>query len=201
MTTKQIISIMNLLDSINMKPGYDIQKVVTGTEDNQVLTLVVLRDSVVVGTTNSSAIGFNEQLTSIILTVAAGHLPEPAPEETTYDSLLCAAREELKDAIRELHVTDEDDDDIRDRLTEIVDSNVPFINHKLFEVFANGGISYEMDDEGLIDGVSDVIKIMQTRIYEELSNDLYGELEGLIQEYNDELEDEAGTCGYGDDDE
>ncbi|UGO47533.1 hypothetical protein LILPAPAWES_2 [Morganella phage vB_MmoP_Lilpapawes] len=117
---------------------------------------------------------------------------------TTYNELLETARNELKDAIRELHVTD---DDIRDRLAEIVDSNVPFINHEIFEVFANGGISHEMDDSGLIEGVTDVIQILQARIYEELSNDLYGELEDLIQEYNDELEDEAETCGYGYDDE
>lgn len=115
---------------------------------------------------------------------------------TTYNELLDTARDELKDAIRELHVTDEYDDDIRDRLVEIVDSNVPFINHEIFEVFANGGISHQMDDDGLIDGCSDVVKILQMRIYEELSNDLYGELEDLIQEYNDELEDEAETVGF-----
>lgn len=120
---------------------------------------------------------------------------------TTYNELLDTARDELKDAIRELHVTDEQDNDIRDRIYEIVDSNVPFINHEIFEVFANGGISHEMDDEGLIEGVTDVIQILQMRIYEELSNDLYGELEDLIQEYNDELEDEAETCGYGEEEE
>lgn len=120
---------------------------------------------------------------------------------TTYNELLDTARDELKDAIRELHVTDEHDDDIRDRIYEIIEGAMPYANHEIFEVFANGGVSHEMDDSGLIDGVTDVIKILQMRIYEELSNDLYGELEDLIQEYNDELEDEADTCGYGDEED
>ncbi|ANM46362.1 ocr-like anti-restriction [Morganella phage vB_MmoP_MP2] len=120
---------------------------------------------------------------------------------TTYNELLDTARDELKDAIRELHVTDERDDDIRDRIYEIIEGAMPYANHEIFEVFAGNGISYQMDDNGLIEGCTDVIEILKMRIYEELSNDLYGELSDLIQEYNDELEDEAETCGYGDDDE
>lgn len=108
---------------------------------------------------------------------------------TTYNELLETAREELKAVIREMDIRDSDNDDINDRIHEITDDAVPFINHDIFEVFANGGISHEMDDSGLIDGCNNVIKILQARIYEELSNDLYGELEGLISEYVDEMED------------
>lgn len=115
---------------------------------------------------------------------------------TTYNELLDTARDELKDAIRELHVTDERDDDIRDRIYEIIEGAMPYANHKIFEVFAGGDISYQMDDNGLIEGCTDVIEILKMRICEELSNDLYGELSDLIQEYNDELEDEAETVGF-----
>lgn len=118
---------------------------------------------------------------------------------TTFNELYAAAKEDLEAAIRELHVTDTDDDDIRDRLHEIADSNVPVYNGDVFAVFADGGIDYEMNDSGLIEGCTDVLHILRVRIYEELSDRLYGDLEDCITAYTEELEDEAETCGYGDD--
>lgn len=120
---------------------------------------------------------------------------------TTFNELYTNAKEELEASIRELHVTDTDDDDIRDRLHEIADSAVPIYNGDVFAVFADGGISYEMDDSGLIEGVTDVVQILRVRIYEELINCLYGDLEDCVTAYVEELEDEAETCGYGDNEE
>lgn len=120
---------------------------------------------------------------------------------TTFNELYASAKEDLEAAIRELHVTDTDDDDIRDRLHEIADSAVPIYNGDVFAVFADGGISYEMDDSGLIEGVTDVVKILRVRIYEELSSCLYCHVGGMIAEYAKELEDEAETCGYNEEEE
>lgn len=191
-----IVDLKNLVASTNLKS--DMRIVMIG---GNCQTAQLFKGDDKVSQVNSHDPQFMGIVYGWLATYAAGYLPEPAPQEVTYDSLLCDARDELKDAIRELNATYYDDNGICERLHEIVDSNVPFINHEIFEVFTNGGISHEMDDNGLIHGCSDVIKILQMRIYEELSNDLYGELEDLIQEYNDELEDEAETCGYGDDGE
>lgn len=120
---------------------------------------------------------------------------------TEFNELYASAKEDLEAAIRELHVTDTEDDDIRDRLHEIADSNIPIYNGDVFAVFADGGISYEMNDSGLIEGVTDVVQILRTRIYEELMDCLYGDLEDCITAYAEELEDEADTLGYGNDDE
>lgn len=120
---------------------------------------------------------------------------------TTFNELYTNAKYELEEAIRELHVTDTDDDEIRDRLHEIADSNVPIYSGDVFAVFAAGGISYKMDDSGLIEGRTDVLHILQVRIYEELINRLYGDLEDCVQAYVEELEDEAETCGYDEEDD
>lgn len=118
---------------------------------------------------------------------------------TTFNELYVSAKEELEAAIRESHVTDTEDDDIRDRLYEIANSAVPIYNGDVFAVFADGGISYEMDDSGLIEGCTDVLHILRVRICEELINCLYGDLEDCIMAYAAELEDEAETCGYDND--
>ena len=120
---------------------------------------------------------------------------------TTFNELYVSAKEELEEAIRELHVTDIDDDEIRDRIHEIADNNVPIYNCDIFSVFAEGGISYEMNDSGLIDGVTDVLQILKVRIYEELTECLHCHVGGMIAEYVEELEDEAETCGYGEEEE
>lgn len=116
---------------------------------------------------------------------------------TTFNKLYAAAKEDLKAAIRELHVTSAHDAEICDRIHEIADSTVPIYNGDVFAVFADGGISSEMNDSGLIEGVTDVVSILRNRIYEELTERLYGGLAGCVEDYVEELEDEAETCGYG----
>lgn len=120
---------------------------------------------------------------------------------TTFNELYASAKEDLEAAIRELHVTDTEDDEIRDRLHEIADSAVPIYNGDVFAVFADGGISYEMDDSGLIEGCTDVLHILRVRIYEELLNCLYEDLEDCVTAYVEELEDEAETCVYDEEEE
>lgn len=116
---------------------------------------------------------------------------------TTFNELYETAKKELEAAIRELHVTAAEDDEIRDRLHEIADSAVPTYNSDVFEVFAAGGIDYEMNDSGLIEGCKDVLHILRVRIYEELVDCLYGDLEDCIIAYVEELEEGADTLGYG----
>lgn len=120
---------------------------------------------------------------------------------TTFNELHNNAKYELEEAIRELHVTDTGNDEICDRIHEIADSAVPIFNGDVFAVFADGGISYEMDDSGLIEGCTDVVHILRVRIYEELLNCLYGDLEDCVTAYVEELEDVAEACGYGDEEE
>lgn len=116
---------------------------------------------------------------------------------TTFNELYDTAKEELEAAIRELHVTGTEDDEIRDRLHEIAESAVPIYNSDVFEVFADGGIDYKMNDSGLIEGYTDVLHILQARIYEELVDCLYGDLRDCITAYVEELGEGADTLGYG----
>ncbi|WVX92129.1 ocr-like anti-restriction [Morganella phage phiA020] len=120
---------------------------------------------------------------------------------TTFNELYASAKEDLEAAIRELHVTDTDDDEIRDRIYEIANLNVPIYNGDVFGVFVDGSISYEMSDSGLIEGCTDVLHILRVRIFEELVECLYGDLEDCVTAYVEELEDEAETCGYNEEDE
>lgn len=120
---------------------------------------------------------------------------------TTFNELYASAKEDLEAAIRELHVTDTDDDDIRDRIYKIANLNVPIYNGDVFGVFVDGSIGYEMSDSGLIEGCTDVMQILRTRIFEELVECLYEDLEDCITAYAEELEDEAETCGYDDEED
>lgn len=106
----------------------------------------------------------------------------------TYHSLYVSAKQDLIDVIRDNDLRDYDE--ACDYVHEVADTNIPHYYTDIFSVFAEGGISHEMGDAGLIEGLTDVIKILQTRIYEELSNDLFSDLEGLIEDYLNEIEEE-----------
>ncbi|ANU80087.1 hypothetical protein [Proteus phage PM 116] len=108
---------------------------------------------------------------------------------TTYNEVLDSAIESLKEYI-ECNDIQEETYEIQDAISEIADNAIPIYNCDIFSVFAEGGISYQMDDTGLIEGCDDVIQILQMRIYEELSNDLYHMVRGLINEYVYSLEEE-----------
>lgn len=106
----------------------------------------------------------------------------------TYRSLYVSAKQGLINVIRDNDLRDYDK--ACDYVYEVADFYVPHYYTDIFSVFAGGGISYEMDDAGFIEGVTDVTKILQTRIYEELSKDLFSDLEDLIEDYLNEIEEE-----------
>lgn len=107
----------------------------------------------------------------------------------TYFDVLENAREELKERIESNKITDTDDYELYDIIAEIADSSVPIYNSDVFSVMASGGVSYEFNDEGLIEGLDDVIKILQVRIYEELVEDLHEDATAFVMDYVDSLED------------
>lgn len=109
----------------------------------------------------------------------------------TYFDVLDAAREELKERIESNAITDTDDYALYDIITEVADSNVPIYNSDVFSVMANGGVSHEFYDNGLIEGLDDTVKILQVRIYEELVEDLHEDATALVMDYVGSLEEDA----------
>ena len=55
---------------------------------------------------------------------------------------------------------------------------------------ASDGIDLEFEDSGLMPETKDVIRILQARIYEQLTIDLYGVAEDLMNDYIAEMEEE-----------
>lgn len=53
---------------------------------------------------------------------------------------------------------------------------------------ASEGIDLEFEDSGLMPDTKDVIRILQARIYEQLTIDLWEDAEDLLNEYLEEVE-------------
>lgn len=104
----------------------------------------------------------------------------------TYSDVLDHAKSLITEYIQYDNVTDLDD--AQDKLHEACDSAVPWYYKDIFSVMASDGIDLEFDDSGLMPETTDVSRIIQARIYEQLYLDLYSELEDLLQEYSDTLE-------------
>lgn len=113
----------------------------------------------------------------------------------TYFDVLDAAREELKERIESNKITDTDGYELYDIITEVADSNVPVYDSDVFSVVASGGVSYEFNDKGLIEGLDDIVKILQVRIYEGLVEDLHEDAMVFVMDYVDSLE----VAGEGED--
>ncbi|WJJ57682.1 protein kinase [Proteus phage MidiMira-UFV02] len=106
----------------------------------------------------------------------------------TYSNVYNHAYEALKENI---HYDDiRDVDDIHDALHSACDNALPHYYKDIFSVMASDGVDNEFDDDGLIPETKDVTVILQARIYEQLTLDLWQEVEDLINEYVDSLEDE-----------
>lgn len=106
----------------------------------------------------------------------------------TYNAVYSHALELLKEAIRYDDVRDYDD--ATDKVHEAADSAVPHYYNDVFSVMASDGIDLEFDDSGLIPDTKDVIRILQARIYEQITIDLYNKVEDLLNEYLEEVEEE-----------
>ena len=66
-----------------------------------------------------------------------------------------------------------------DRIHEYADSGVPIYNYDLAQCLANDFTLAYVDDEGLVEGVTDVFRIISVAIYERLSVAAYGAFEEL----------------------
>lgn len=81
-----------------------------------------------------------------------------------------------------------DYDEATDKIHEAADNAVPVYYNDIFSVMASDGIDHEFEDSGLIPDTKDVTRILQARIYEQLTLDLYEVVEDLLNEYLEEVE-------------
>lgn len=111
-----------------------------------------------------------------------------AMSNMTYNSVFDHAYELLKENIRydDIRVTD----DLYDAVHEAADSAVPHYYSDIFSVMASEGIDLEFEDSGLMPDTKDVTRILQARIYEQLTIDLWEDAEDLLNEYLEEVEEE-----------
>lgn len=105
-----------------------------------------------------------------------------------YYNILSSARTDLRNEIEYNEVTDVED--AYDYIHEIADNHVPHVYYEIFTVMAADGIDLEFEDAGLIEGTKDVTRILQARIYEQLTIDLYADVEEFVQDYVDSLEED-----------
>ena len=110
-----------------------------------------------------------------------------AMSNMTYNNVFDHAYKMLKENIRY--------DDIRDTngLHDAVHmaaecSDLPHDYRDVFSVMASEGIDLEFEDSGLMPDTKDVIRILQARIYEQLTIDLWEDAEDLLNEYLEEVE-------------
>lgn len=106
----------------------------------------------------------------------------------TYSAVYNHARSLIEEAIRYDDIRDTDK--LYDALHEACDNAVPHYYNDVFSVMASDGIDLEFEDSGLMPETKDVIKILQARIYEQLTIDLYSVAEDLMNEYVAEMEEE-----------
>lgn len=104
----------------------------------------------------------------------------------TYLDVLDHAKSIITEYIQYDNVTELDA--AYDKLHEACAIAVPHYYREIFLVMASDGIDLEFDDSGMVPETTDVSKILQARIYEQLYLDLSSELEDILQEYLDTLE-------------
>ena len=108
-----------------------------------------------------------------------------AMSNMTYSNVFDHAYEMLKENISY--------DDIRDivglydAIHVAADNAVPHYYADIFSVMASEGIDLEFEDSGLMQDTNDVISILQARIYEQLTIDLWEDAEDLLNECLEEL--------------
>lgn len=105
-----------------------------------------------------------------------------------YYNILSDARDDLRNEIEWNDVRTYED--ATDYIHGIADNHVPHYYADIFTVMAADGIDLEFEDAGLIDGTKDVIRILQARIYEQLTIDLYADVGEFVQDYIDSLDEE-----------
>lgn len=81
-------------------------------------------------------------------------------------------------------------DDLHDALHESCDNAVPLYYADIFSVMASDGIDHFFEDSGLIPDTKDVTVVLQARIYEQLTIDLWDKAEDMINDYLLTVEDD-----------
>lgn len=109
-----------------------------------------------------------------------------AMSNMTYNNVFDHAYEMLKENIRYDDIRDIDD--MQDAVHMAADSAIPHYYSDIFSVMASEGIDLEFEDSGLMPDTKDVIHILQARIYEQLTIDLWEDAEDLLNEYLEEVE-------------
>lgn len=105
-----------------------------------------------------------------------------------YYELQAHALELLKERIQYDDIRDSFD--ASDAIHEIADDVTPHYYHEIFTVMAADGVDTDFEDSGLIPDTKDVSRICQARIYEQLTIDMYAEVDSLVEEYVDSIEEE-----------
>lgn len=108
--------------------------------------------------------------------------------DMTYRDVYNHAHDLLNEAIRYDDIRDADD--LHDAVHDAADNAVPQWYNQVFSVMASDGIDLEFEDSGLIEGTKDVIRILQARIYEQLTIDLWEEAEDILNAYLEEIAEE-----------
>ncbi|AFK13391.1 serine-threonine kinase [Yersinia phage YpP-Y] len=108
-----------------------------------------------------------------------------AMSNMTYKNVFDHAYEMLKENIRYDDIRDTDD--LHDAIHMAADSAIPHYYSDIFSVMASEGIDLEFEDSGLMPDTKDVIRILQARIYEQLTIDLWEDAEDLLNEYLEEV--------------
>ncbi len=80
-------------------------------------------------------------------------------------------------------------DNAHDAIHEVADSAVPIYYADIFSVMASEGIDPFFEDSGLMPDTKDVTVVLQARIYEQLTIDLWERVQDMIDEYIDSAED------------
>lgn len=106
----------------------------------------------------------------------------------TYSAVYNHAQDLVRENIRYDDIRDTDD--LYDIIHDAADNAIPHYYNDVFSVMASDGIDLEFEDSGLIPETKDVIRILQARIYEQLTIDLYGPAEDMLNEYLEEIEED-----------
>ena len=111
-----------------------------------------------------------------------------AMSNMTYSNVFDRAYAILKEIIR--HDAIRDPDYLSYAVHEAADSVVPRHYSEVFSVMVSDGIYSALEDAGLMPDTTDTIRILQARIYEQLSIDLWEVAEDLLNEYLEEVAEE-----------
>lgn len=109
-----------------------------------------------------------------------------AMSNMTYNNVFDHAYGMLKENISYDDIRDTDD--LHAAVHMAADSAIPHYYSDVFSVMTSEGIDLEFEDSGLMSDTKDVIRILQARIYEQLTIDLWEDAEDLLNEYLEEVE-------------